>query len=52
MRAAVAAAMEGGRTRAQVVAARPIRRWADAWNQNEASETNFVETLYVSLGGR
>lgn len=52
MRAAVAQQMRRGISREQVVAARPIRQWTEAWGQNEAAETNFVETLYVSLGGR
>ncbi len=52
MRDAVAALMEQGRSKDQILAARPIRWWAESWNQNDAAETNFVETLYFSLGGR
>lgn len=52
MRDAVAALIEQGRTRDQVLAARPIRAQAEAWGQSEAAENSFVETLYVSLGGR
>lgn len=52
MRSAVAALMEEGMTLDQILAARPIRAQAQAWGQNEASETNFVATLHHSLGGR
>ena len=52
MRAAVAALVARDHTRQEVLDARPIRRWAEAWGQSEAAERSFTETLYVSLGGR
>jgi glyoxylase-like metal-dependent hydrolase (beta-lactamase superfamily II) len=52
MRDAVASMMEAGRSLEGIQAARPIRSWAERWNQNEAAERGFVETIYRSLGGR
>lgn len=52
MRGAVSAAMARGMTRQQLLEARPIRQWAEAWGQNRDAENSFAETLYVSLGGR
>ena len=52
MRDRVATLMEAGRSLDGIQASRPIRDIAQRWNQNEAAEQSFVETLYRSLGGR
>ena len=52
MRAAVAELMARGHGRTEVLDARPIRSWAEAWGQSADAERSFTETLYVSLGGR
>lgn len=52
MRDRVAAMMEADRSLDEIQAARPAARYAARWNQDEAAERNFVETIYRSLGGR
>jgi len=52
MRDRVARSMAGGATLDQVIASRPASDFARAWNQTEESESTFVQTLWVSLGGR
>jgi glyoxylase-like metal-dependent hydrolase (beta-lactamase superfamily II) len=52
MRDRVAAMMKADRSLDQIQAARPAAAYASRWNQDEAAERSFVETIYRSLGGR
>jgi glyoxylase-like metal-dependent hydrolase (beta-lactamase superfamily II) len=52
MRDRVAALMGAGRSLDGIQAARPIQEYAQRWNENEAAERSFVETIYRGLGGR
>ena len=52
MRDAVADLMEQGMSLEQIQRARPLRRQAAAWGQDQAGEDNFVATIHHGLGGR
>ncbi|HKJ03707.1 MAG TPA: hypothetical protein VJ997_14670, partial [Longimicrobiales bacterium] len=52
MRDQIAGMMAQGRGLEGIQAARPARVYAQRWNQDEAAERSFVETLYRSLEGR
>lgn len=52
MRDRIAGMIEQGQGLDAIQASRPIRDWAERWKQDEASERNFVETVYRTLGGR
>jgi glyoxylase-like metal-dependent hydrolase (beta-lactamase superfamily II) len=52
MRDRVATLVAAGRSLEDVQAARPTADYAERWQQDEAAERSFTETLYRSLGGR
>lgn len=51
MRDAVAEHVAAGHSVEETLGARPIRAWAEAWGESEASEESFVRTLHGSLSG-
>lgn len=51
MRDAVARMIEGGRSLEEILALWPLRLQAERWNQDEAAQRAFVETIYVGLTG-
>ncbi len=52
MRDRVADMMKAGHSLEEIQEARPAQDAARSWGQDEAAERSFIETIFVSLGGR